>query len=64
MSLETVAAAKILCEARNRQKFRELGQNFHENLAQSTNSARNQGLLQLKLLIFFFVTDFDIYIFY
>jgi DNA-binding GntR family transcriptional regulator len=49
MSLETVAAAKILCEARNRQKFRELGQNFHENLAQSTNSARNQGLLQLEL---------------
>jgi hypothetical protein len=33
-------------------------------LAQSTNSARNQGLLQLELWIFFFVTDFDIYIFY
>ena len=28
MSSETVVAAKILCEARSRQKLRELGQNY------------------------------------
>ena len=39
MSAETVVAAKILCEARSRQKLRELGQNFsQENLSRNENS--------------------------
>jgi hypothetical protein len=49
MSSETVVAAKILCEARSRQKLRELGQNFvQENFgrndaAPSPPTARHHG---------------------
>ena len=58
MASETVVAAKILCEARNRQKFREIGQNFsHDNsmvpLQQQQqqlcgNPTRHQSMNKLK----------------
>jgi hypothetical protein len=66
MASETVVAAKILCEARSRQKLRELHvgqnfqqQNFNQNQAlPSPLTARPQGIHSMKfsLILNFFLT--------
>lgn len=65
MASETVVAAKILCEARSRQKLRELHvgqnfqqQNFNQNQAlPSPLTARPQGIHSMKfsLILNFFM---------